>query len=67
MVPDIFYSIIVVWVLGLIDFSLSFNADKSEPFESNVGAEWKGLIYSCVNGSNRLSVIWDMRLWPVSF
>ena len=47
MVPNIVDLVIVVWVLGVINLSLSFNADKSGPFESNVGAEWKGMVYSC--------------------
>ena len=67
MVPDIVDSVIVVWVSGLIDLSFSFNADKSRPFEAAVGADRGDCSVFASDGINRLLVMWDMRLWPVSF
>ena len=42
MVPNIVDLVIVVWVFGLINLSLSFNADKSGPVEADVSAEQGG-------------------------
>ena len=44
MLPDIVDSVIVVWVLGLIDLYFSFNAEESGTVEADVGADQGGLI-----------------------
>ena len=47
MVPDIVGLVIVVWVPGLINIYLLFNAEKCGPFEDALGAERGGVIFSC--------------------